>query len=117
MSLRARIWGQRFAFVYAAATAWLLFRVGARIGPVRRIPRLGWVVSDPGVARGVLTDSQHFTVFEEGGAGHLWVQVLGGALTAVVVLATLWLVGALGWAAGLAGVDARWLKSPIGLGA
>jgi uncharacterized protein (TIGR02611 family) len=47
----------------------------------------------------------------------LWVQVLGAAFTAAVVLATLWLLGALGWAAGLVGVEAKWLKSPIGLGA
>jgi uncharacterized protein (TIGR02611 family) len=47
----------------------------------------------------------------------LWVQVLGAAFTAAVVLGTLWLLGALGWAAGLVGVDAKWLKSPIGLGA
>jgi len=47
----------------------------------------------------------------------LWVQVLGVAFTAAVVLATLWLLGALGWAVGLVGVEARWLKSPIGLGA
>jgi uncharacterized protein (TIGR02611 family) len=47
----------------------------------------------------------------------LWVQVLGAATTAAVVLATLWLLGALGWAAGLVGVEAKWLKSPIGLGA
>jgi uncharacterized protein (TIGR02611 family) len=47
----------------------------------------------------------------------LWVQLLGAALTAVVVLATLWLLGALGWAAGLVGIDAKWLKSPIGMGA
>jgi uncharacterized protein (TIGR02611 family) len=47
----------------------------------------------------------------------LWVQVLGAALTAAVVLGTLWLLGALGWAAGLAGIEAKWLKSPIGLGA
>ena len=47
----------------------------------------------------------------------LWVQVLGAAFTAAVVLGTLWLLGALGWAAGLVGVEAKWLKSPIGLGA
>jgi uncharacterized protein (TIGR02611 family) len=47
----------------------------------------------------------------------LWVQVLGAAFTAAVVLGSLWLLGALGWAAGLAGIEARWLKSPIGLGA
>jgi uncharacterized protein (TIGR02611 family) len=47
----------------------------------------------------------------------LWVQVLGAAVTAAVVLGTLWLLGAFGWAAGLVGIEAKWLKSPIGLGA
>jgi len=47
----------------------------------------------------------------------LWVQVLGAASTAAVVLGTLWLLGAVGWAAGLIGAEAKWLKSPIGLGA
>ena len=47
----------------------------------------------------------------------LWVQLLGAALTAVVVLGTLWLLGALSWAAGLVGWENKWLKSPIGLGA
>jgi uncharacterized protein (TIGR02611 family) len=46
----------------------------------------------------------------------LWVQVLGAALTAVIVLGTLWLLGAFGWAAGLVGIETKWLKSPIGLG-
>jgi hypothetical protein len=45
------------------------------------------------------------------------VQVLGAALTAAVVLGTLWLLGALGWAAGLVGIESKWLKTPIGLGA
>ncbi|HET7666643.1 MAG TPA: TIGR02611 family protein [Mycobacterium sp.] len=47
----------------------------------------------------------------------LLVQVLGAVFTAAVVLGTLWVLGALGWAAALAGIEARWLKSPIGLGA
>ncbi|HEY6646031.1 MAG TPA: TIGR02611 family protein [Mycobacterium sp.] len=46
----------------------------------------------------------------------LWVQILGAALTAAVVLGTLWLLGALGWAAELVGIEHRWLKSPIGVG-
>jgi uncharacterized protein (TIGR02611 family) len=46
----------------------------------------------------------------------LWVKVLGFVLTAAVVAATLWLLGALSFAAGLVGVEQRWLKSPIGLG-
>ena len=44
------------------------------------------------------------------------VQALGIAFTALVVVATLWLLGALGWAADLVGVEWAWLKSPIGLG-
>jgi uncharacterized protein (TIGR02611 family) len=46
----------------------------------------------------------------------LWVKVLGVALTTVVVLATLWLFGALGWVAGIVGIDWPWLKSPLGMG-
>jgi uncharacterized protein (TIGR02611 family) len=46
----------------------------------------------------------------------LWVRVLGAGVTAAVVIATLWLLGALGWTAGLVGIEQRWLKSPIGLG-
>jgi uncharacterized protein (TIGR02611 family) len=46
----------------------------------------------------------------------LWVKALGFLLTAVTVVATLWLLGALSFAAGLVGVKPPWLKSPIGLG-
>jgi uncharacterized protein (TIGR02611 family) len=46
----------------------------------------------------------------------LWVQALGVAFTAAVVLGTLWLLGALAWAAGLVGLEQSWLKSPVGLG-
>ena len=46
----------------------------------------------------------------------LWVQVLGFVLTAAIVIATLWLFGALSFAAGLFGVEEPWLKSPVGLG-
>ncbi|KQY09644.1 hypothetical protein ASD37_04350 [Mycobacterium sp. Root135] len=46
----------------------------------------------------------------------LWVQVLGFVLTAAVVIATLWLFGALSFVAGLFGVEQPWLKSPVGLG-
>lgn len=46
----------------------------------------------------------------------LWVRVLGAALAAAVVIATLWLLGALGWTAELVGIEHRWLKSPIGVG-
>jgi uncharacterized protein (TIGR02611 family) len=46
----------------------------------------------------------------------LWVRLLGAAVTAAVVIATLWLLGALGWTAELVGIEHRWLKSPIGVG-
>ena len=46
-----------------------------------------------------------------------WVQALGAVVTAAVVVATLWLFGAVGWSAGLLGVDHPALDSPIGLGA
>jgi uncharacterized protein (TIGR02611 family) len=46
-----------------------------------------------------------------------WVQALGAVFTAAVVVATLWLVGAVGWSAGLLGLDHPALDSPIGLGA
>ena len=46
----------------------------------------------------------------------LWVQVLGFVLTAAIVIATLWLFGALSFAAGLFGFEQPWLKSPVGLG-
>lgn len=44
---------------------------------MRRVPRLGWLVTDPVVARRVLNDGGHFTLLGEGGVGHLWAQVLG----------------------------------------
>ncbi|GAA0220490.1 cytochrome P450 [Saccharothrix mutabilis subsp. mutabilis] len=54
-----------------------LLRGGGVLGPVRRVPGLGWVVSDPVLARAVLNDGKHFTLLGEGGVGHLWAQVLG----------------------------------------
>jgi len=46
-----------------------------------------------------------------------WVKTLGAGFTAAVVVATLWLLGAVGWSAELVGLRQEWLKSPIGLGA
>ncbi|WP_082949744.1 TIGR02611 family protein [Mycobacterium sp. ACS4331] len=45
-----------------------------------------------------------------------WVKAFGVVFTAAVVLATLWVLGAAGWTAGLVGIDWPWLKSPLGLG-
>ena len=46
-----------------------------------------------------------------------WVQALGALFTAAVVVATLWMFGALSWAAKLVGLYHPALDSPIGLGA
>ena len=58
---------------------WALLAASRRrwFGPVRRLPRLGWLVTDPVLARRVLNDHEHFTLLGEGGVGHLWEQVLG----------------------------------------
>ncbi len=56
---------------------YLLLR-GARLtGAIRRVPRLGWIVTDPVLSREILNDPTHFTLLGEGGVGHLWAQVLG----------------------------------------
>jgi uncharacterized protein (TIGR02611 family) len=47
---------------------------------------------------------------------HAAVQILGGVLTALVVFATLWLLGAADWVGELVGVEPKWLNSPIGVG-
>jgi uncharacterized protein (TIGR02611 family) len=47
---------------------------------------------------------------------HIVIQVLGGVVTALIVAATLWLLGAVDWTAELVGIDWPWLNSPIGLG-
>ena len=41
---------------------------------------------------------------------------MSAAFTGAVVVATLWLLGAIGWSAGLVGLEQDWLESPIGLG-
>jgi uncharacterized protein (TIGR02611 family) len=46
-----------------------------------------------------------------------WVQALGFVLTAAVVVATLWLLGALSWSARLLGLEWPWVRSPLGIGA
>jgi cytochrome P450 len=55
----------------------VLLTMGRFAGPIRRIPSLGWLISDPIIARRILTDRDHFTIVGEGIVGHLWAQVLG----------------------------------------
>ncbi len=45
--------------------------------PLMRVPGLGWITSDPVVARTLLNDPAHLTLLSEGGVGHLWAQILG----------------------------------------
>ena len=47
---------------------------------------------------------------------HIAVQALGTAFTVLVVLATLWLLGAIGFFSNLVGLEHELLQSPIGLG-
>jgi uncharacterized protein (TIGR02611 family) len=48
---------------------------------------------------------------------HIAIQAIGALFTFVVVVGTLWLLGAADWTAELFGIDWPWLNSPIGLGA
>ncbi|GAA3198224.1 cytochrome P450 [Actinocorallia longicatena] len=58
---------------------WLyaLVRASRFTGPIRRVPRLGWLVTDPVIARRILNDHAHFSMGGEGGVGHLWTQLFG----------------------------------------
>jgi cytochrome P450 len=55
----------------------VLLTLGRFARPIRRIPGLGWLVSDPVTMRRILNDTDHFTTIGEGIVGHLWARVLG----------------------------------------
>lgn len=57
--------------------AYPLVRGISRLGPAVRIPRIGVVVSDPTLARAVLTDPSSFTKTGPGSPADLWTPVLG----------------------------------------
>lgn len=61
------------------ANPWLfaLLEAARHTGPIVRVPRLGWVVTDPVLARQVLNDHAAFGMNGEGGVGHLWTQLFG----------------------------------------
>lgn len=64
--------------IFAANPAlFSLLTLGRVAGSVRKVPRVGWVITDPLVARSLLTDSEHTSLLGEGGVGHLWAQLLG----------------------------------------
>jgi uncharacterized protein (TIGR02611 family) len=79
---------------------------------------LGILASEFAWAHRLLTyvRKRYDTVMDWFGRQGRWVQALGLALTAAVVVATLWLFGALGWVAGVVGIDWPWLKSPLASG-
>ncbi|MBW8484344.1 cytochrome P450 [Actinomadura parmotrematis] len=54
-----------------------LLEAARHLGPIARVPRLGWVVTDPLLARRVLNDHAAFTMGGEGGVGHMWTQLFG----------------------------------------
>ena len=54
-----------------------LLETGRFIGGICRVPKLGWVVTDPVLARQVLNDHAHFSMAGEGGVGHMWTQLFG----------------------------------------
>ncbi|MGP4026886.1 cytochrome P450 [Actinomadura sp. 3N407] len=57
-----------------------LLEAGRHTGPIARVPRLGWVVTDPVLARRVLNDHAGFGMNGEGGVGHLWTQLFGDGM-------------------------------------
>ncbi|WP_229683814.1 cytochrome P450 [Nocardia camponoti] len=63
----------------AAGQPWLpvLLLLGRFARPIRKVPKLGWFVADPLVARQIYNDSTHFSIVAEGAAGHWWGQVIG----------------------------------------
>jgi cytochrome P450 len=64
--------------IFAANPAlFSLLTLGRFVGSVRKVPQVGWVITDPLVARSLLTDSEHTSLLGEGGVGHLWAQLLG----------------------------------------
>jgi cytochrome P450 len=54
-----------------------LLKSSPLLGGIRRVPKLGWVVTEPVIARRLLADSEHVSLLGEGGVGHLWAQLLG----------------------------------------
>jgi hypothetical protein len=67
--------------VFAANPAlFALLTAGRFIGPMRRVPRLGWLVTDPLTARRLLGDSAHTSLvgLHRGDRGASFIAVLPG---------------------------------------
>ena len=69
-------WEQRIQLA-AHPVAYPLVRGLSRLGPAVRVPRIGVVVSDAGLAREVLMDGASFTKTGPGSPSDLWTPVLG----------------------------------------
>lgn len=55
----------------AAGQPWLpaLLLAGRLARPIRKVPKLGWFVADPAVARQIYNDHAHFSIVSEGPPG------------------------------------------------
>lgn len=71
MNWETRLYLAAHPFVYP------LFRGLARLGPAVRVPGVGVVVNDAGLARAVLMDGETFRKDGPGSPGDLWTPVLG----------------------------------------
>ncbi|MEU2252262.1 cytochrome P450 [Nocardia xishanensis] len=74
---RAAEWHELALHAAAQPGLALLAPLGAATRPLRRVPKFGWVVSDPELARRVHRDSEHFSIATDGASGHWWSQMLG----------------------------------------
>lgn len=74
---RAAEWHELALHAAAQPGLALLAPLGAVTAPIRKVPKFGWVVSDPELAREVHRDSEHFSIAADGASGHWWSQMLG----------------------------------------
>jgi cytochrome P450 len=79
-----RTGGSAYAARHEARLLWsgnkglyALLEAARHTGPITRVPKLGWVVTDPLLARQILNDHVHFSMVGEGGVGHMWAQLFG----------------------------------------
>ncbi|MGI5478816.1 cytochrome P450 [Streptomyces lavendofoliae] len=101
----------------AHPVAYRLVRAVAARGPVVRVPRVGVVVSDPRLAREVLTDAERYTKTGPGAAAALWGPVLGSrvliGLDGAEHAALRRRLGGLFTPGAVAGVCERVLRAPL----
>ncbi|MBA9007417.1 cytochrome P450 [Thermomonospora cellulosilytica] len=83
-------YGARAAARHEARLLWAgnpglyaLLQAARHTAPIQRFPRIGWVVTDPVLARRVLNDAAGFGMSGEGGVGHLWAQLFGPEMGAL----------------------------------